>query len=128
MDTSVMIKKNSEQSIDSCFNEWEQAVAAGRYEEALMPALTGYMVSRSEGDKVHEMMLLSYLKIATDKAHERLFPKYDRDEGRANFSDTCSFCCREFGEMPHVLGANVSICAECIKFAWESIRSKEIGR
>jgi hypothetical protein len=105
-------------TIDQCLTEWHEASVNGDFRKGLAPALRGYELALLAADGLHEKMFLSYLKIATDELHHKLFPQ---TIGNQDFTVVCSFCNKTITDSPHVLGVNVSICAECIALASRAV-------
>ncbi len=107
------------QNIDYYYAEWDKALAHGDVEKALTVAFVGYELSRSGASELHERYFFNCLIIAASQLHERLIPQYSR---RDHFKDRCSFCGALIEGRPHVLGADVSICSDCITLASNVIK------
>jgi len=106
-------------AFDDRLSEWQVAMAEGDFGRALLLALEGYELSLKQGDELLKKQFVSNLKIATDQLHETLVVPPD---GEHDFKRICSFCYKPIGNSLFVLGASVSICAECIALASKLIR------
>lgn len=117
-----MSSKDVERNISELINEFNQTWASQNYEQALSSALSGYLLSHKNGDKLHEKIFLSYLKSTVDDMHNKIM---QNDSIEHDVENRCSFCCEEIGNSLYVLGPNVSICEKCIKLATEIIEEKK---
>ncbi len=95
---------------ESYFRACSDAFRSGRFEDALMSAIRGYVVATEIGDADPQAL---FRRAIWNAAYE-LVDKPDRDELEdARQGRRCSFCPRRQGEVEIIAGICGSICKVC---------------
>lgn len=106
-------------------DKWERAIKEKRYDEALIHAIRGYLVSRDMEEESFQIACLAYMA----KAIEALSNKSSKQQRDLDKKvHRCSFCGRRESEVRLIAGAGANICEICASKIYQIFRKGTKGK
>lgn len=106
-----MSEENEKDSLNILMAQWAQAIESKNHHEALLFAISCYLLSRERKDAKAEIIALG----AIDSAYKRIYePLMEKRREKRKQEISCSFCGRSEPEVKLAAGPNAFICNACV--------------